>query len=195
VDHALRLYDSPFKQSAYLCASLVFVAVSLALLHDPKTRANVEDVVGAYLGIGFFGLCAVVFIVQMVRALLVRRPLLQVDALGWTYAPALGGHSQHVSWEDVGSVGLYRQRLTRTKMFYLVLEARHPTAQPPSRALTMATNLYPVLSRVVLFVPLNAVLMRMSPVTVKRLLGRIQAEFADELLRYGVAVADAIQDM
>lgn len=195
MDHTLRLYGNPFKQSLYLLISLGFVAAGLLLLRSPKYSAGALNVVMAYLCIGFFGLGSVVFLYSMARDLLVRHPVLQVDAQGWTYHPALGLHSQHVPWQDVGRVALYRQRVKSSRMFYLVLEARHPDELPPSPARAMAASLYPSMARVVMTVPLNTVLMRMSPAKAERLLRRVQTEFSGELHSYGIAVAGKIQDM
>jgi len=195
VDHTLRLYSNPFKQSLYLLISLGFVAAGLLLLRGPKFSADALNVVIAYLCIGFFGLGSVVFLYSMVRDLLGRHPVLQVDAQGWTYNPALGFHSQHVPWQDVGRVALYRQRLKSSRMFYLVLEARHPDELPPSRTRAMTARFYPSMSLAVMSVPLNTVLMRASPAKVERLLHRVKTEFSGELDSYGIAVGDQIQDM
>jgi hypothetical protein len=195
VDHTLRLYSNPFKQSLYLLGSFGFVAAGLLLLRDPKFSANARNVVIAYLCIGFFGLGSVVFLYSMARDLLVRHPVLQVDAQGWTYDPALRLHSQHVPWQDVGRVAIYRQRVRSSRMYYLVLEARRADELPPSRARAMAASLYPSMSVAVMTVPLNTVLMRASPAKVEHLLHSVQAEFPRELRSYSIEVADKIQDM
>ena len=51
------------------------------------------------------------------------------------------------------------------------------------------------MSMALMGVPLNTVFMRASPTKVGRLLHRIQAEFAEVSHRYGITVADTIQDM
>lgn len=195
MDHMLRLYNSPFKQSLYLLGSLSFVAVGLLLLSEPKFRASTPNVVMAYLCIGFFGLGVVAFLYSMARDLLVRRPLLEVDARGWTYHPALGQRAQHVPWQGVGRVALYRQRVRSSRTIYLVLEARHPDELRPSRAQALTARFYPSMSLALMAVPLNTAYMRASSAKVERLLQRVQAEFSGELHRYGIAVADTIQDM
>jgi len=195
VDHSLRLYTNPFKQSLYLLGSLGFVAVGLLLFLDPKFRANTANVIGDYFVIGFFGWCSVIFLYSMARDLLVRRPVLQVDAQGWTFNPALGLDPQRVPWQDIGRIALFRQRANSTRMLYLVLEARHPDQLPPSRVRGITARFYPSMSRAVMTVPLNTAFMRASPAKVERLLHRIQAEFSSEIDNYGIEVVDTMQDM
>ena len=193
MDHTLRLYSNPFKQSLYLLGALAFVAAGVLILHDPTSDAG--TVIMGYIAVGFFGLCGAVFLFSMARDLLTRHPLLQVNTQGWSYISSLGVNPQHVSWEDIGRIALYRQRLSRNKMFYLVLEARHPEAQPPSRLREMAASLYPSMSLVVMSIPLNTAFIRTTPAKVERLLQRIQTEFPGELHSYGIVVDDAIHDM
>ena len=195
VDHTLRLYGNPFKQSLYLIGSLGFVAAGLLLLRDPQFSADTVHVAMAYLCIGFFGLGTVVFLYSLARDLLMRRPVLQVDARGWTYHSTLGRQAQRVPWQAVGRIALYRQRVRSTRMYYLVLEARHSGQLPPSRARAVTAHFYPSMARAVMSVPLNAVFMRASPAQVEHLLHSVQAEFFRELQYYGIAVANQIQDM
>jgi len=136
MDHTLRIYSNLFKQLLYLLGALAFVAAGLLILLGPTFSGG--EVI-AVLALGFFGLCAIVFLVSIVRELLTRSPLLQISSGGWSYIPSLGVHPQHVSWEDIGQIALYRQRL-RHSMFYLVLEARHPETLPPSRAREMTAG-------------------------------------------------------
>jgi hypothetical protein len=195
VEHTLSLYSNPFKQSLYLLGSLGFVVTGPLLLRDPKFRAGGPNVVMAYICIGFLGLGTVVFVYSMAHDLLVRHPMLQVDARGWTFEPALGQHRQHVGWQDIGRVALYCQRIESTRRFYLVLEAWNPDELPPSRARALDARIYPSLSRAMMTVPLNSAFVRASPAKVGRLLHSVQAEFSGELRSYGIAVADKIQDM
>jgi hypothetical protein len=148
MDHTLRLYGNPFKQALYLLDALGFVAAGLLLLSDPTFRADAPLAAVAYLCVGFFGLGAVVFLSSLARGLLMRRPLLQVDARGWTYDPALGRHARHVSWREVGRIALYRQRVAWSGAFYLVLEARHPDELPPPLTRALTARLYPARSPV-----------------------------------------------
>ena len=195
MDHTLRLYSNPFKQSLYLLVALGFVAAGLLMLRDPQFSADTAHAVMAYLCIGFFGLGSVVFLYSITRDLLVRHPVLQVDARGWTYHPALGRQVQRVPWQAVGRIALYRQRVRSTRMYYLVLEARHSGRLPLSRARAVATHLYPSIAQAVMTVPLNAVFMRASPAQVEHLLHSVQVEFFRELQYYSIAVANQIQDM
>jgi hypothetical protein len=195
MNHSLRLYSNPFKQSLYLLGSLAFVAAGFLLLRDPKFRADPVNVVMAYIDIGFFGLGVLVFLLSMSREVLLRRPVLQVDSQGWTFNPALGQRPQQAAWQDIGRVTMYRQRLQRNKMFYLVVEARTPEDAPDSTVHKITTRFYPSLALALLAVPLNTVFMRTTPAKTARLLQRIRTTFADELRDYYILVDDTIQDM
>jgi hypothetical protein len=199
VDHTLRLYRNPFKQLLYLLVSLGFVAVGVWMFSDPKVRADTPRTVIAYLTVGFFGLGVVVFLFSLARALLVRRPLLQVDAHGWTYDPPLGRNGGHVPWEDIGRVVLFCQhmpsRFRSDRRYFFVLEARHPDQVRHSRVRAFTNRLLPVFSQSLMGFSVNDAFMRTTPEKVERLLQRIQAEFSDEFHRYGIEVIDAIENM
>ena len=151
--------------------------------------------VKGYVCIAFFGLGLIVFPVSMAREFLLRRPVLQVDSQGWTFNPVLGQRSQQASWQDIGRVTIYLQRLQRTKMFYLVVEARRPEDTPESTVHKITTRFYPSLSLALIAAPLNTVFVRTTPAKTARLLQRIQTIFADELRSYRIAVDDTIHDM
>jgi hypothetical protein len=199
VDHTLRLYRNPFKLLLILLGSLGIVAAGVLLLSDPKFRANTLNVVMGYLGVGFFGLCAIVFLYALGRDLLVRHPLLQVDAHGWTYDPALGRNGGHVSWEDIGRVVLFCQyiptRFGSDRRYFFVLEARHPDQLRQSRGRVLTDRLFPASSQSLMGFSVNDAFMHTTPAKVERLLQRIQVEFSDEFHRYSIAIADTIEDM
>ena len=44
MDHRLRLYDNPFKQSFYLLISLGFIIAGMLLLRNPKFSAGAPNV-------------------------------------------------------------------------------------------------------------------------------------------------------
>lgn len=193
LDRTLRLSSNPLKQSLYLLGSLVFVAVGILMLRDPK--ADTGTMVIAYLCIGLFGLGVVVFLFSLAREFLMRRPVLQVNSQDWTYNAALRPHPQYAPWQDIGRIAIFRQQLPHGRMFYLALEARNPDEVPHSRMRSITASFYPSMSQAVMTVPLNTVFVRTTPAKVKRLLRRIEASFSDELHSYGIAVDDEIHDM
>ncbi len=131
----------------------------------------------------------------MAREFLLRRPVLQVDSQGWTFNPALGQCPQQATWQDIGRVAIYLQCLQRTKVFYLVVEARRPEDTPESTVHKITTRFYPSLSSALITAPLNTVFVRTTPAKTARLLQRIQTMFADELRGYQIVVDDTIHDM
>jgi hypothetical protein len=198
VDHTLRLYRNPFKQLLYLLAGLGFVAVGVLMLSDPTVRADASRSGIAYLTVGFFGLGVVVSLYSLARDLVVRRPLLQVDAHGWTYDPPLGRNGGQVSWEDIGRVVLFCQHLAsrfRTnRRYFFILEARHPDQLRQSRVRAFTHRLFPAFSQSLMGFSVNDAFMRTTPEKVERLLQHIQAEFSEEFHRYGIEVADTIEN-
>jgi hypothetical protein len=196
VDRTFRLYRNPFKLSLLLLVSLGCVALGIVMLSDPKVRADAFRAGMAYLTVGFFGLGVIVFLYGLARRLLLRRPLLQVDAYGWTYDPPLGRNGGHVAWEDIGRVVLFCQhiptRFGSDKRYFFILEARDPDQVRPSRLRTFTARFYPALSQSLMGFSVNDAFMRATPAKVERLLQRIQAEFSDEFHRYEIEVADAI---
>jgi hypothetical protein len=195
VDQTLRIYSNPLKLILYFCASLGFVVAALLLLRDPTFRVNASKTAIAYVAVFFFGLGVIVFFVMLLRDGILRRPALQIDAHGWTYSPSLGFRSQRVSWQDIGGVAIYRQQVRSSRMYYLVLNAKHVEGLPPSRARAMTTSLYPTLSHAAMSVPLNTVFMRTTPQKVEQLLRDIHARFANEMHHFGVVVTDTIQEI
>lgn len=189
MNHTIRLYQNPSKQAILLLGSLGFVAIGLVLIHDPR------NAVTGYVAVAFFGLCAATFLAMIARDLIRRRPLVQVDAQGWTCNQPLGGKSEHVAWQDIGRITLRRQSMARSRMFYLVLEARHPEALPPSRLRAAAAAIYPTLTTTLMSIPLNQAFVRTTPAKLERTVHTIQTEFAGELYHYGITIDDTIRNL
>jgi hypothetical protein len=191
----LRLYANPVKQFLLLLGAAAFVWIGVVLLQDPKVRANPSKTAMAYIAIVFFGLCAAVFLIMMLRYVVVRHPVLQIDAQGWTYNPPLAGEAQVVPWQDIGAIALCRQKLPRNTMYYLVVYADNPWNSPTPRAQAFATRFYPSLSGAAMSIPLNAFFTRATPTKCKRLLERIVSSSGHEIKMYDVQVSGEMYDM
>jgi hypothetical protein len=191
VDHTLRLYNNPLKQALYLVAMLGFVAAGVLMVRDSRTTAVWLHVAFACFWIGVFGLGAVVFGYALARNLFLRRPLLQVDAQGWTYESPLGRVSVHMSWQEIDGVALCRSRTTRFAWTYnLVLQVEDQEPLPDASAPRVNAGLLSVWD-----VQLNFVFLRPTSASATRLLHAIQAEFAGELRQYCVTVDETIHQM
>jgi hypothetical protein len=195
VEGTLRLYANPLKLAFSFVFALVCVAAVLLLLQVPAFRADVGRVGMAYFGMTCFGLFAVVFLMVFLRVSVTRQPMLQVDVQGWTHRPAFGFRSQRIGWPDIARVAIYRELPWTNRKYYLVVDTKHADMMPHTVVHSMNVALYPSLSRAVLFVPLNAAFVRVTPAQVEGLLRDIQAKFAVEIRGYGIAVADEIQEM
>jgi hypothetical protein len=191
----LRLYANPVKEFLYLLGSSAFVLVSFWLLQDPKVRANPSKIVTAYVAIVFFGLCSVVFLIMILRETVFRLPVLQIDALGWSYKPPLGGNAQAVPWQNIRAIAVLRQKMPRTSMYYLVVYARDPQQVPHPRAQAFTARFYPSLSGAALSVPLNTLFVRTTPAKSKRLLDRIVSTYTHEIQLHRVQVSGEMYDM
>jgi hypothetical protein len=195
VDDTLRLYANPIKIILLFVASLAFVVVGWFMLQDPAVRANVTKLAAAYAAVGFFGLGAVVFLIALVRNSILRRPVLQIDAQGWTYRSPLGVRAKHVLWSDLNGVAVFQQQVRTTRTYYLALNGRYPDKLPRSPLRALQTNMYPAVSQAALLVPLNTAYVRTTPAKAEHLLRQIRARFASEFHRHGIVVADTIQAM
>lgn len=191
----LRLYANPVKEFLYLLASAAFVSIGIFLLQDPKVRANPSKAVMAYAAIVFFGLGVVVFLIMIVRETVFRHPVLQIDAQGWNYTNPLGGKAQAVPWQNIRAIAVFRQKMPRTSMYYLVVYARDPQQVPHPRTQAFTAHFYPSLSGAALSIPLNTLFVRTTPANSKRLLERIVSTCAPDIQLHRVQVSAEMYDM
>ncbi|MGZ3601475.1 MAG: STM3941 family protein [Ktedonobacterales bacterium] len=148
-DYPLRMYANPVKQFLLLLVSAAFVLIGLLMVRDPNVRADVFTAVMAYAAIIFFGLCTAVFLIAMLRYVVFRRPVLQIDAEEWSYKNPLAGKAQAVTWQNIRAIALCRQKGSRNSVYYLVVYSKK--AQPRARA--FAERFYPSLSGAAMSVP------------------------------------------
>lgn len=192
----LRLYANPVKPFLFLLLSLVFTSLGFLMLQDPKVQANPSKAVWAYVAIVLFGLGSLVFLVMILRNVIGRHPLLQIDAQGWRYTPPLSGKEQAVTWDNVGAIALFQQTLPRGgTVYHLVVYARDPRRLPPTRARALAGSISPALAGAAMSIPVNAFFLRSTFAKSKQLLERIASSSAYEIQYYGVQVVRDMQFM
>lgn len=194
-NYPLRLYANPVKQFLYLVGSTAFVSIGLLMLQDPKVRADAFKTTMAYVVIVLFGLCAAVFLIMMLRYVVFRLPVLQIDAQGWSYKNPVVGKAQAVPWQNIRAIALFRQKASRTSMYSLVVYARDPQQVPHPRTRAFTASFYPALSGAALSVPLNSLFVRTTPANSKRLLERIVSACAHDIQLHRVQVSAEMYDM
>lgn len=191
----LRLYVNPVKQFLYLLGALVLTSLGFLMLQDPKVQANPSKAVWAYVAIGLFGLCAVVFLVMIVRFVILRHPVLQIDAQGWSYTPPLN-RGGAVTWDNIGAIALCQQTLPRGgSVYHLVVYARDPQRLPHPRARAFTASVAPALAGAAMSIPINAFFLRTTFAKSKQLLERIASSSFQEIQYYGVRVVTEMQFM
>ncbi len=192
----LRLYANPVKPFLFLLGSLVLTSLGFFMLQDPKVQVNPAKTVMAYAALAFFGLCSLVFLVMILRNVIARHPLLQIDGQGWSYTPPLSGKGQAVTWDNIGAIALYQQTLPRGgTVYHLVVYARDPHRLPRPRARAFAASVSPALAGAAMTIPVNAFFLRVTFAKSKQLLERIASSSAQELQYYGVQVVRDMQFM
>lgn len=189
MERRLRYYPNVLKLMVYLLGGLAFVLIGVWLLKTPA-RSGSNNILVGWLATGVFGLCLAVLI-AMIVATLARRmldmPVLEFTSQGIAYShPLLRGH--FVRWDEVRDIAIYRQRMTRTSMYYLVVNARMQHQLPHSGVRMFTARVYPALSAAVLSVPLNRLFLVLNRAMREKLLKQIASTFAPELQHYGIQI-------
>ena len=183
----LRFYASPVKFLFLLLGSAMFVAVGFWILQDSKARANSINVFIGWAAIVFFGLGVVVFLIMIIRDIVLRRAVLQIDEQGWSFLAGPFVGTKTVNWQDIAHVAIYRQRLGQGRtMYYLVIHGKVPSKV--TRATRFSARFYPALRESLMTLPLNNLFVRTTPKKVARVLERIRTRYAYELQLYGIHV-------
>lgn len=187
----LRFYASPVRLLLLILGSGVFVAGGVWILRTPRYS---YDVVMAWLAIWFFGLGLIVFLILVMRDVIFRQPVLEIDGQGWSRRTAFLANQQTIHWQDIERVGVYSQELgQKRRMFYLVIYGRNPNNVAHVTTQRFVTRFYPVLQGALMTLPLNNLFLRATPAKVERILERIRAVYASEIRQYGIQIDTAIQ--
>jgi hypothetical protein len=182
-DHVIRLYINPVKYGLMLAFCVVLV---LIVWSSPPTKAN--DLATSYFITALMAVAILVLLVILVRAAIVRQPVLQVDTRGWTYHPLFGQPERFVDWRDVGGVGSGRQSVRGVGFYSLVLYARLPqrTQRPHVRTLRLTPSIQETLLRV----GLGFAYIWPTRSSSQQLVQRISREFSNEIRLHQIVVAE-----
>jgi hypothetical protein len=195
MDHTLRLYANPLKEALVLPIALAFVAVGVLMMrYAHLTPAGLFVLTLGIVDVAFFGLGGVTLLVSILRHLVRPRPVLRIDAKGWTYTPTNLSWTAHTDWQSISRVAIQCQRVRWRRRFLLIVEGKAQDAVGANEPTAEDSTPRPPES-VVMYLALNDIFLRTSPRKASRLLERIQLEFAGELDRYGVTVASTIEDI
>jgi hypothetical protein len=194
-DISLRLYANPARQVIRLVCALGFTLFGLLMLRDPSLVGSKKVTAIAYVVILFFGFGTVVLLLALLRHVVLRHPVLQIDVHGWSYQPPFGRGPQRISWDNIAGIGVYHQLMTYSNDYWLVVHARDPRYEPRPRIRAFVSSIYPSLSSAVLTVPLNSIFLRTTPAKCEQLLRHICTAYGSEFQHYGVYVYDKMQHM
>ena len=119
-----------------LLASAAFVAIGIVMVRYPRPD-HILDVVGGWLGIAFFGLCGLVFLVQIVGT----HPRLTIDSYGITWTQR---SDQTIPWSAIADLNtLTVGRRQNFLALCLVDPDRYPSARKPKKpGPSLSTRLY-----------------------------------------------------
>jgi hypothetical protein len=98
-----------------------------------------------------------------------------------------------VAWQDIRRVVLQQQPVRSKRRYLLILEDARFDEPTLSEASVQSATPAALSDPVVLYVELNDLFLRITPEKAMGLLERIRTEFAVELARYGVNVANGIE--
>lgn len=182
----IRYYASIPKLLLILLGAFGFVAVGWLLA---LARANPILI---WLDIGFFGLGALVMLVQIALVVVFRRPMLLISNSGITTIPyALQPNRlTMVPWQEIAGIGIRVQQLPRTRQYYFIVQARRPedALAASSGMQRLSVKMYPSLAQMAINLPLNTLFLFTTRKRRARLLEHIQMMFAPELIQYNIWV-------
>lgn len=188
----IRFHASIPKLLLFLLGSLAFVAIGWWIW---TTQHSQKSAIVGVLALGFFGLCALVFLGVIVAVAIFRKPLLQIDELGFTEFPMLAPWRHYsVPWANVAGIGIQVQRFRRgfftQSIYYLVVQARHPELLPnrTKKTYQWTVAMYPSLAHAALAESLQMMFLVTTKRRRARMLERIKTTFTTELLQHNIWV-------
>jgi hypothetical protein len=183
----IRYYFSILKLMLLLLASLAFVANGWPMIH-----AGAHPII-AWLGVGFFGLGALVILGELILTVIFRLPMLDKPALQITddgissVLPFTPWAHSFVPWADVARINIRRWRYARGRSFAsLVVHVRNPDAYMSQKAQRFAEAWDPSMKDTVITVPLIFIFVWVSATRRAQMLERIKTTFAPELIQHNI---------
>jgi hypothetical protein len=191
----LRLYANPIKQALYLLGSAVFVAIGFAMVDTSNVRTKPFTLIMGWFAIIVFGLGTIVFLITFAVHVVFRRPVLHIDRHGWDHVAGLSPQAQHVEWQRIERIALFRQQLqsgpafSQTQYQLILFGSADPAKQALQALRARAQRRYPMLRGAILGMPLNAIFFRATPDHCAQLLQRIEHACANEIALYRIQVS------
>jgi hypothetical protein len=192
-----RLRASRLKIVITLLLAVAFTGVGFLIVYEAPHASAIQRATDAVIGYSLIAVCGVgtlLLIATILGRAVLRRPLLQVDREGWSWAIS-PFDPQRIAWSNIAAIAIYRQRLRRSSSsYYLVVHAREPFRRPWLRLGWALTRFYPSLQTAALILPLDLVFLRQTPARSEALLQRIHNACAEEIERHGVRLELLIQE-
>jgi hypothetical protein len=190
--HPLRLYANPLRLFFLCLLCTAFTVIGVLIVRDPTGVPC--GAVGAWLCLIFFGLCAAIIFLQLVRDGILRRPVLQIDEQGWSSRPTLFMRKRTAHWQDIAHVGLYRQFIGHgASTYWLVVHAKDPNKVVRVSFGPFAKRFYPSLRGAMMAVPLNQLFLRATPKKAEEVLRRLISTYEFEFTLYGIQASTRVQ--
>lgn len=185
----IRYYASIPKLFVLLVGSLMFVAIGWWAW---TTQHTTRDAIVGVLGLGFGGVCSLVFLYWLACMVIFRKPLLAfTDAGVHSSFPLQPWRTIFVPWAQIERMGIFAQKMLHHASYYFVVNARtiDSSRVSTSRVARMASTMYPSLARAAIAVQVNSVYLFASRQRRVDMLERIKATFASEIIRYQIDLA------
>jgi hypothetical protein len=182
----LRYYSSNSKLLLQLVGSLTFVFIGWLI----KGSAVGFNLVMAWLAIVLFGLGVVVFFVQLLLAVVVRKPVLRINTAGIaSAAPLQLSKTSFVPWDDIARINVRVQSASsRNKQYYFLVEPRHPERYTTLNKQNLSAQMYPSLAHAAISVIIGQLFFIASRKRRTQLLERIETTFAPEITQFNIVV-------
>lgn len=171
---------------------LLFICVLFVVGGQQMLRGG-GNVIAAWLAIGFFGLGVLTFLAALSFAVLLRRPLLAVNATGITAAQLLVPWKKvFVPWSAIARIGIRTRRGAHSTSFSTFqAHVRDPNRYSSPRVQRFIDSYDPTLQGIVISVPLGFLFLWASRKRRATFLQHIYQTFAPEIIQYGVVVDEA----
>jgi hypothetical protein len=192
--YPFRLYANPFKQMLLLVAAVGFVVGSVWMFLSSTQHGDIFRAIIGVCGALLFGLGTIAGLDLLVENVLLRRPLLEIDGLGWRYRYPLGWGSELVNWQDITLINCYSQRLSpTTTTYYLSVRVRDVSRLSHPRIRALNARLLPSMRNAAFSLQLNQVFGRCTPEKCVMLLERIASAGAHEMRLYGIQMQESVR--
>lgn len=180
----IRYYANIPKVLLLLIGSGAFIVLGWSML------GSGGNMVIAWLAMIFFGLCALVALAMLVFAVVLRQPLLLLDADGVTARQALTPWKKaFVPWPDIARIGVRTVSGARgSSSSTLLVYVRDRNRYTSSRAQRFTAAIDPTLQGVALSAQFTFLLTWASRKRCLTVLERIKTTFAPEIIQYDIAV-------